>query len=628
MDHGKLLERILPRVAKPGRYTGNEWNMIRKDWANTPIKFALAFPDIYDVGTGHLGYKILYSLLNERMDTLAERVYAPWVDMEEQMREHGLPLCSLENRRGLSEFDLVGFTLQYELSYTNILNMLDLGGIPLLAKERTHSHPFVVGGGPCAFNPEPLAMFFDLFVIGDGEEAIVDLVDCYARWQRQNGNRPGDRMDFLQEVAAIPGVYVPSLYHVRYGDDGRLEEITPTRPGVPVKITKRVVQDLDKAFYPKAFVVPYVETIHDRIMLEVMRGCTRGCRFCQAGMIYRPARERNRQRLLEQAKALVSSTGYEEISLASLSTSDYSDIGQLIEDLMIQYGDCGIAISLPSLRLDSFSVGLADQIQKQRRTSLTFAPEAGTQRLRDVINKNVTESDLLSAAEAAFSAGWDTIKLYFMIGLPTETLEDVAGINELTRKVLDLGRRIRGQEGKAGRVKINVSVGSFVPKSHTPFQWAAQTSADVLRERQQYLRRLLSDRSISFSWTDVERSFLEAVIARGDRKIGEVILAAWQGGCKLDTWSEYFSYDKWSEAFEATGIDPEFYSLRRRDLGETLPWDHIETGVSKEFLQQEWMRAHQGQLTPDCRYGCIDCGLCPELKVANVWVGGADYNED
>lgn len=624
MDRGELLERILPRVAKPGRYTGNEWNIIRKDWANTPIRFALAFPDIYDVGTGHLGYKILYSILNGRMDTLAERVYAPWVDMEAEMRKHGLPLFSLENRRGLSEFDLVGFTLQYELSYTNILNMLDLGGIPLLAKERTHHHPFVVGGGPCAFNPEPLAVFFDLFVIGDGEEAIIDLVDCYAQWRRQKGDNPGDRTDFLKQVAAIPGVYVPSLYHVEYCGDGRVEEIAPIGPEAPPKITKRVVQDLDKASYPNTFVVPYVETIHDRIMLEVMRGCTRGCRFCQAGMIYRPARERRRRRLLEQAKDLVSSTGYEEISLSSLSTSDYSDIQQLIEDLMAQYGDCGIAISLPSLRLDSFSVGLADQIQKQRRTSLTFAPEAGTQRLRDVINKNVTETDLLSAAEAAFGAGWDTIKLYFMIGLPTETLEDVAGINELTRKVLELGRHIRGREGKAGRVKVNVSVGSFVPKSHTPFQWAAQTPSDVLGERQQYLRKLLSDRSISFSWTDVERSFLEAVIARGDRKIGEVILAAWQGGCKLDTWTEQFDYDKWTEAFRATGIDPDFYSLRQRDLGETLPWDHIETGISKEFLQQEWMRAHHGQLTPDCRYGCTGCGLCPGLKVANVWVGGAD----
>ncbi len=624
MDQAKLLDLILPSVAKPGRYTGNEWNIIRKDWETTAVKFALAFPDIYDVGMGHLGYKILYSLLNRREDTLAERVYAPWVDMEDRMREHGLPLFSLETRHGLSEFDLVGFTLQYELSYTNILNMLDLGGIPLLAAQRSASHPFVVGGGPCAFNPEPLAAFFDLFVIGDGEEAIVDLVDCYIHWQGQKGSRS----EFLLEAATIPGVYVPALYEVTYKDDGTVQAVTPTLPGVPARVKKRVVQDLNGAFYPEDFVVPYVEVIHDRIMLEVMRGCTRGCRFCQAGMIYRPARERSRKLLLKQAEALVANTGYEEISLASLSTSDYGDIRDLIQDLMGQYGDCGIAISLPSLRLDSFSVGLADQIQKQRRTSLTFAPEAGTQRLRDAINKNVTEADLLSAAEAAFAAGWDAIKLYFMIGLPTETLEDVAGIAELTQKVLRLGRQIRGREGKVGRVKVSVSVGSFVPKSHTPFQWTAQASRAELLERQRYLRKLLSDRSISFSWTDVERSLLEAVIARGDRRIGEVILAAWQGGCKLDTWSEHFSDDQWSQAFAATGIDPHFYGLRLRDPGEILPWDHIETGVSKAFLLQEWIRAQQGQLTPDCRLGCTDCGLCPELGVSNVWVGGGSYSED
>ncbi|NLK07223.1 MAG: TIGR03960 family B12-binding radical SAM protein [Firmicutes bacterium] len=627
MVHWEQLERILPLVAKPGRYTGNELNIIRKDWAKTPMKFALAFPDIYDVGSGHLGFKILYSLLNGRGDTLAERVYAPWVDMEEQLRKHGIPLFSLESRRGLGEFDLVGFTLQYELSYTNILNMLDLGGIPLLAQDRDNHHPFVVGGGPCVFNPEPLAEFFDLFVIGDGEEVVMELMDCYSSWQTDTGVQ-GQREQFLLKAAEIPGVYVPAFYKVTYLNSGIIEQIEPVQDTVPAKVTKRVVQDLDSTFYPKEFVVPYIETVHDRIMLEVMRGCTRGCRFCQAGMIYRPSRERNRSTLLEQARLLTASTGYEEISLASLSTSDYSDIRNLIQNLMAGYGDCGIAISLPSLRVDTFSVGLADEIQNQRRTSLTFAPEAGSQRLRDVINKNVTEADLFSAAEAAFKAGWDTIKLYFMIGLPSETMDDVAGISELVQQVLRLGRQIRAKDGKAGRVRVNVSVGSFVPKSHTPFQWAAQMSGDELKKRQQFLRNQFRDRSISFSWTDVEQSLLEATIARGDRRIGKAILHAWQNGAKFDPWAEHFNWQLWKDAFSATGIKPAFYSLRERDLGETLPWDHIQSGVSKGFLRHEWELAHKGITTPDCRFECSDCGLCPELSVANVLSGGKDHDKD
>ncbi len=624
MDYAKLLDIILPSVTKPGRYTGNELNIVRKDWDTTSVKFALAFPDIYDVGMGNLGYKILYHVLNAREDTLAERVYAPWADMEVKMREYDLSLFSLETRHALREFDLVGFTLQYELSYTTILNMLQLGGIPILAADRSDLDPFVVGGGPCAFNPEPVAAFFDLFVIGDGEEAINDLVDAYREWKAGRGTRG----DFLSQVASIPGVYVPSLYRVEYHTDGTVKRIEPKGSGVPATVNKRVIQDLDSAVYPESFVVPYVEVIHDRIMLEVMRGCTRGCRFCQAGIIYRPVRERRRKTLLKQAEKLVASTGYEEISLASLSTSDYGEIQGLIQDLVVSYADCGVALSLPSLRLDSFSVGLADQIQRQRRTGLTFAPEAGTQRLRDVINKNVTEEDLLTAAEAAFTAGWDSLKLYFMIGLPTETLDDVAGIAELAHSVLRLGRQIRGREGQAGRVRINVSVGSFVPKSHTPFQWAPQASKEELEERQRYLRKLLRNHSISFSWTDVDKSLLEAVIARGDRRVAEVILAAWQRGSRLDTWSEHFDYDHWLQAFEATGIDPYFYSQRARSLEETMPWDHIKTGVSKEYLALEWARAQRGQLTPDCRLGCTDCGLCPEFGVRNIWTGGEGNHVD
>ena len=445
--------------------------------------------------------------------------------------------------------------------------------------------PFV-GGGPAPIIGTSGGVF-DLFVIGDGEEAIHDLVDAYLGWRKDGGSRE----TFLLRAAGIPGVYVPRFYHVKYDETGVIQTVTPTRSGIPPRVQKRVVQDLDNATYPVSLVVPYIEVVHDRIMLEVMRGCTRGCRFCQAGMVYRPVRERRRETLLKHAEALVKSTGYEEISLASLSTSDYGDVQGLVQDLLARYGDCGVGLSLPSLRLDSFSVNLADEIQTQRKTGLTFAPEAGTQRLRDVINKNVTEEDLLSAATAAFQAGWDTLKLYIMIGLPTETLADVAGIAQLTRNVRRLGREIRGREGKAGRVRISVSVGCFVPKSHTPFQWVAQAPIEELEKKQTYLRGLLSDRAISFSWADVEKSLLEAVIARGDRRLGKVLYRAWQAGSRLDVWSEHFSFSRWQEALAAENLDPYFYSHRERGEQEVLPWDHIDAGVSKQFLLGEWTKA-------------------------------------
>lgn len=619
VKHEHLLDEILPLVSKPARYTGNEWNAVRKDWDQVAVKVALAFPDIYDVGMGHLGYKILYHILNSREDTLAERVYAPWVDMEAKMREHNLPLFSLETRHELNRFDLVGFTLQYELSYTNVLNMLDLGNIPLLAAERKKGDPFVIGGGPCAFNPEPLADFFDLFVIGAGEEALPELVDLYRQWSASGG----DRKDFLRQAAQMEGVYVPAFYTVKYNGNGTIQAVEPVYPNVPRVVRKRVIKDLDAAPFPDRFVVPYVDVIHDRVMLEVMRGCTRSCRFCQAGMIYRPVRERRPETLRRQAEALVRNTGYEEISLTSLSTGDYGAVEDVARDLLRRYGPCGVALSLPSLRLDSFSVNLANEIQKQRKTGLTFAPEAGSQRLRNVINKNVTDENLFTAARAAFAAGWDSIKLYFMIGLPTETKEDIAGIARLAQEVLQLGRKVRSKKSKGHRVKVSLSVATFVPKSHTPFQWEAQDSLQVLEEKQAYLHSLIQDRAISFSWHDARTSFLEAVLARGDRRLAAVLQRAWQNGCKFDSWSEQFKFDIWMEAFASTGIDPLFYSQRQRDKEEILPWDHIHCGVSKAFLWKERERALAGQVTPDCRFeGCQGCGVCVELGVDNVLVGG------
>ncbi len=613
----KQLEKIIRRVQKPGRYSGGEWNTVCKDWQNTYVKMAFAFPDVYEVGMSHLGLQILYGIVNGREDALLERVFAPWPDMEQQMRNTGLPLFSLESRRPLRDFDIIGFTLQYELSFSNILNMLDLAGIPLRSADRTGGdYPLIVAGGPCAFNPEPMAEFIDVFAIGEGEELLNDLLDAYLASRRSSEVR----QDLLIRLAGIDGIYVPALYRVEYNNLGKINIVTPVCEGVPAQVQKRLVADVDAAFFPTRMVVPAIEAVHDRAMLEVQRGCTRGCRFCQAGIIYRPVREKEPEILLRHAGELLGSTGWGEISLTSLSTSDYSRVIPLVGELIRRYGSLGVNVSLPSLRVDAFSVDLAKEVQKVRRSSLTFAPEAGTQRLRDVINKGVTEDNLMAAVDAAFSAGWHSIKLYFMIGLPTETDEDLHGIANLARKVLDRGRKLVRSKG---RLKVTVSVSSFVPKSHTAFQWEPQNSIAELKRKQALLRELLRGRGLVFKWHDPEGSFLEAVLSRGDRRLAGAIEAAWRNGARFDGWSEFFDISKWLMAFTSTGIDPDWYAYHRYHYDDTLPWDHISTGVSKKFLMREHLCSLEGATTPDCRSGrCQGCGLCTSLEVKRYLAGG------
>ncbi len=600
------IEQILPRVEKPGRYTGGEYGSIVKDWDKAEVRVAFAFPDVYEVGMSHLGLQILYHVVNRRPDALLERVFAPWTDMEHEMRQRSLPLFSLESNRPLRDFDILAFTLQYELSYSNVLNMLDLAGIPLRAEERTDDMPIVLAGGPCAYNAEPLAPFLDVVFLGEGEEGLNEMLDVLIQ------NRERDRDERIAALAAVPGVYVPRFYDVSYRDDGGIDRITPNRPGVPDRVVKRIVFDLDQAPFPTRPIVPYLNTVHDRAMLEVFRGCTRGCRFCQAGAVYRPVRERNVSTLMDQAAELLRNTGHEEISLTSLSTTDYSRIQPLVEGLVNRYAEDKVNVALPSLRVDAFAVDLAKAVQKVRRSSLTFAPEAGSQRLRNVINKRVTEEDIMATAEAAFAAGWQKLKLYFMIGLPTETEDDIEGIADLAYRVLDRGRRAGVPRG---RLRVTVSVSSFVPKPHTPFQWEPQAPMDELRAKQAYLRRRLKG-PVEFKWHEVEASFLEAVFARGDRRLAAVLERAFALGCRLDGWRECFRYDLWQQAFHDTGIDPAGYAYRRYAYTDTLPWEHLDPGVSKKYLALEHRRALAGETTVDCRTdACTGCGLCPAFEV-------------
>lgn len=603
-DKELINKKVLPLVTKPITYQGNEVGAVHKDLKDTTIRYAFAFPDTYEVGMSHLGMKILYSLLNDQKDIWCERVFAPWVDMEAQMRSREIPLYALESMDPISAFDFVGFTLQYEMSYTNLINMLELGGIPLLSKDRGEDMPFIMAGGPCAYNPEPLADFVDIFVIGEAEEAILELMDAYRRFKAEGGTRE----DYLKKAASIEGVYVPAFYEAAYHEDGTLKAFTPLIEEAPRKIRKRFIKDLDDAYYPETYVVPYTETVHDRVSYEIFRGCGRGCRFCQAGMIYRPIREKSLNTIEEGIKTLLKTTGYEEISLASLSSGDYSKIETLIEDLVFDYEDQCIGVSLPSLRIDSLSIDMLEQIQKIRKTGITLAPEAGTQRMRDVINKGVTEENLLTTVRTAFERGWGHIKLYFMIGLPTETEADIAGIADLGQKVLEEYYAVPIEERNKA-VKIVLSTSCFVPKPFTPFQWFGQNTGDQFIEKQKMLKSLIKDRKISYNWHDGSLSYLEAVFARGDRRLGRVLLKAHEAGCKFDGWQEHYNHQKWLSVFEEAGVDPDFYALRSRSFDELLPWDFIDIGVTKEFLQKEWEKSTEETLTPYCREGCSSCGV-------------------
>ena len=599
-----LIERLLDEVEKPARYLGGEMNAIIKEKQPGDLRFAFCFPDTYEIAMSHLGMKILYDILNAQPHIICERVCMPWVDMIEGLRREQVSLFSLETRTSLHAFDIVGFTLQYEMSFTNILEMLDLGGIKQRNEDRGESDPIVVAGGPNAANPEPLSMFIDAFMMGDGESLIVELSQT-VRTMRQTGAR---REEILYALSKIEGVYVPRFYEAAYNKDGTLACFSPNRQGAPESVRKRIELDLENAPYPTGFLVPYTQIIHDRIVLEIMRGCTRGCRFCQAGMLYRPVRERSLDRLYGLAEKLVQNTGYEEISLSSLSSGDYPCLEELIQGLMERFREKRVSVSLPSMRLDSLVKQSLEETSQVKKSGLTLAPEAGTQRLRDVINKGVTEEDLMRAVTDAFESGWSAVKLYFMIGLPTETQEDLEGIADLAKKVVDCYYRVPKQQRAPG-LRVTVSVSTFVPKPFTPFQWFGQDDLETIRGKQAFLRDRLRIKGVQFNWHDAELSFLEACVARGDRRMGEVILAAWRSGCRLDSWREHFKFANWLKAFEECGLDPAFYANRLREYSEILPWSFVDIGVTGKYLQLEDERARAGSVTPDCRGDCQGCGL-------------------
>ena len=591
------------KIQNPIIYMGNELNQVNKKVTEDMIRFAFCFPEVYEIGMSYLGMKILYNILNMRKDTYCERVFAPKQDMEEMMRKNNILLYGLESKDSIKDFDFVTFTLQYELTYTNILNMLDLAGIEIFAKDRNIDMPFVCAGGPCAYNPEPLADFIDFYVLGEGEEVLPEIMDIYKEWKKTNSK---DRNEFLKLIDKVEGIYVPSLYNVTYNEDNTIKSFE-RKDGQKIDIKKRIIKDLDAAIYPTNPVVPYSKIVHDRIMLEVFRGCIRGCRFCQAGYVYRPVREKSVDRLIELAKECIDNTGYNEISLTSLSTSDYTCFYELTDRLMEEMKDKKVSISLPSLRIDSIKPELLDQIKSIKKSGLTYAPEAGTQRLRDVINKNVTEENILEACKITFEKGWNTVKLYFMIGLPTETFEDLDGIANIANKVVGLYHKIN--KGKKSRLNVTVSVSTFVPKPFTAFQWVSQDENELISEKIEYLKRKLTNREISFHWNNFNTSFLEAIIARGDRRLGQAIYEAWKLGSKFDGSENGLVFENWEKAFEICNIDPKWYAKRKRDIAEILPWEFINLGVTKEFLLKEYEKALNEQTTPNCRQQCNVCGM-------------------
>lgn len=615
-----LSDEILMQIDKPARYIGNELNAVKKDKADVDIRFAMCFPDVYEIGMSHLGIQILYDMFNKRSDTWCERVYSPWPDLHAILKEQNIPLFGLESQEPLKNFDFIGITLQYEMCYTNILQILDLSQIPLLSRERTEKDPIVIGGGPCSYNPEPIADFFDIFYIGEGEVVYDNLLELYK--EHKKGNY--DRAAFLHEAAKIPGLYVPSLYEVTYKEDNTIASFTPVYDDIPRTIKKQVEMQLSEAVYPEKPVVPFIKATQDRIVLEIQRGCIRGCRFCQAGMIYRPNREKRVSDLKEKARQMIRNTGYEEISLSSLSSSDYKELPELLDFLIDECKDQHINISLPSLRIDAFSLDVMSKVQDVKKSSLTFAPEAGSQRMRNVINKGLTVENILGGAEEAFKGGWNKVKLYFMLGLPTETEEDMRAIPELANDIAALYYDTVPKEQRNGKCQVTISTSFFVPKPFTPFQWAGMfTPEDYLGRAKivnDHLKEQLNHKSIRYNWHEADVTVLEGLLARGDRRVAKAILYVYEHGGFFDAWREFFDYNRWLKAFEACGISIDFYALRERPLDEILPWDFIDIGVTKEFMIREWNQAHKETVTPNCRMRCSGCG-------AKEFHGGVCYED-